>query len=45
MLSRKAFKTFTSLYTSKYRTITSDEVQHDISVRTPEGGYIPSAIR
>jgi len=27
MLSRQVFKTFTSLHTAKYRTITSDEVQ------------------
>jgi len=45
MLSRKGFKTLTSLHTAKYRTITSDEVQHDISVKTQEGGYIPAAIK
>jgi len=33
MVSRKVFKTLTSPRTAKYRTITSDEVQHDISVR------------
>jgi len=45
MLSRKVFKTLTSLHTAKYRTITSDEVQHNISVRTREAGYISAAIR
>jgi len=45
MLSRKVFKTLTSLHTAKKRTITSNEVQHDISVRTWKAGYIPAAIR
>jgi len=45
MLSREVFKTLTTLQTAKYRTITSDEVQHDISVRHREAGYIPAAIR
>ena len=44
MLSRKVFKTLISLHTAKYRTITSDEVQHDINVRTREAGYIPAAV-
>jgi len=45
MLSRKVFKTLTLLHTAKYRTITSDDVQQDISVRNREAGYIPAAIR
>jgi len=45
MLSREVFKTLTSLHTAKYQTITGDEVQHDISIRTGEAGYIPAAIR
>jgi len=45
MLSRKVFKTQTSLQTAKCRTITSDEVQHGISVRNREADYIPAAIR
>jgi len=44
MVSRKVFKTLTSLQTAKFRTITSDDVQHGISVRNREASDIPAAI-